>query len=68
MAGFSEFEFAGLVAVSAPTQEALDKACADVVQVSAGCNVELRPLDGRQAEAVGACLPLARGIAPKGAL
>ena len=68
VAGFSEFEFAGLVSVSAPTQEALDKACADVVQVSAGCNVELRPLDGRQGEAVGACLPLARGIAPKGAL
>jgi hypothetical protein len=68
VAGFSEFEFAGLVSVAAPSEEALEKACADIVQVSAGCNIELRPLDGRQAEAVGACLPLARGVAPKGVL
>ena len=68
VAGFAEFEFAGLVSVAAPTEEALAKACADVVQVAAGCTIELRPLDGRQAEAVGACLPLARGVAPKGLL
>ena len=68
VAGFAEFEFAGLVSLAAPTEEALAKACADVVQVAAGCTIELRPLDGRQAEAVGACLPLARGVAPKGLL
>ena len=68
MAGFAEFEFAGLVSVAAPTEEALEKACADIVQVSAGCKIELRPLDGRQAEGVGACLPIARGVAPKGLL
>ena len=68
VAGFAEFEFAGLVSVAAPTEEALEKACADIVQVSAGCKIELRPLDGRQAEGVGACLPMARGVAPKGLL
>ena len=68
VAGFAEFEYAGMVSVSAPSEEALEKACADVVQTSAGCGIELRPLDGRQAEAVGACLPLARGVAPKGFL
>jgi hypothetical protein len=68
VAGFSEFEFAGLVTVSAPSEEELERACADLVQVSAGYAIELRPLDGRQAEGVGACLPLARGVAPKGLL
>lgn len=68
VAGFSEFEFAGLVTVAAATEEALEKACADIVQVSAGCQLELRPLDGRQAEGVGACLPLARGVAVKASL
>jgi hypothetical protein len=68
VAGFAEFEFAGLVTVAAATEAGLEKACADIVQVSAGCKIELRPLDGRQAEGVGACLPLARGVAPKGLL
>ena len=68
VAGFSEFEFAGLVSVAAPTVAELERACEELVQVSAGCAIELRPLDGRQAEGVGACLPLARGVAPKGLL
>jgi hypothetical protein len=68
VAGFSEFEFAGLISVAAPSAAELERACADLVQVSAGCAIELRPLDGRQAEGVGACLPLARGVAPKGLL
>ncbi len=68
VAGFAEFEFAGLVTVAAPDLDALDKACADIVQAAAGCAIELRPLDGRHGEGVGACLPLARGVAPKGLL
>jgi len=68
VAGFAEFSYAGLVSVAAPSAEALELACADVVQTAAGCGIELRPLDGRQAEGVGACLPLARGVAPKGLL
>ncbi len=68
VAGFAEFEYVGLVSVSAATLEGLEKACDDVVQTSAGCGIELRQLDGRQGEAVGACLPLPRGVAPKGLL
>lgn len=68
VAGFSEFEFAGLVSVAAPSLIELEAASADVIQVAAGCAIELRPLDGRQAEGVGVCLPLARGVAAKGLL
>lgn len=65
VAGFAEFEYVGLLDVVAPTLEALERSCADVVQVSASCGVELRALDGRHEEGVAACLPLARGLALK---
>ncbi len=63
--GFSEFEYVGLVDVCAPNLEALERSCADVIQVSASCGVELRPLHGRHEEGGAACLPLARGLALK---
>ena len=66
VAGFAELAYAGVVDVCAPTTEALERACADVVQISAGCGIELRPLDRRHDQAVAACLPLARGLALKG--
>ncbi|MDP9419429.1 MAG: type VII secretion protein EccE, partial [Actinomycetota bacterium] len=66
VAGFAELAYVGLVDVCAATPEALELACADVVQVSASCGVELRPLDGRHEEGTAACLPLARGVARKG--
>ena len=65
VSGFAELEYVGLVDVCAPTPEALERACADVTQLSASCGVELRPLDGRHADAVAACLPLGRGLASK---
>ena len=65
VAGFAELAFAGVVDVCAPDVEALERACADVVQISAGCGIELRPLDRRHDHAVAACLPLARGLALK---
>jgi uncharacterized protein (DUF1778 family) len=65
VAGYAELEYVGLLDVCAPTPEALELACADVVQVSASCGVELRPLDGRHEEGVAACLPLASGLAPR---
>ncbi len=65
VAGFTEFEYVGVVDVCAPDAEALERACADVVQVSASCGVELRALDHRHEEGVAACLPLARGLALK---
>jgi hypothetical protein len=65
VSGYAEFEYVGLVDVVAPTLEALERSCADVVQVSASCGVELRALDGRHEEGVAACLPLGRGLAMK---
>ena len=66
VAGFAEHAYAGLVDVCAPTVEALERACADVVQISAGCGIELRPLHRQHDKGVAACLPLARGLALKG--
>ena len=63
VAGYAELEYVGLVAVAAPDLETLERACAEVVQLSAGAGVELRPLDGRHPAGVAACLPLARGVA-----
>jgi hypothetical protein len=65
VAGYAELEYVGLVDVCAGSLEDLELACADVVQVSASCGVELRSLDGRHEEGVAACLPLSRGLARK---
>lgn len=66
VAGFAELAYAGVIDVCAPDPATLDRACADVVQISAGCGIELRPLDRRHEQGVAACLPLARGLALKG--
>jgi hypothetical protein len=63
VAGFGELEHVGLVEVCAPDLEALERACADVSQISASCGIELKALDGRHEEGVAASLPLARGLA-----
>ncbi len=65
VAGYGEVEYAGVVVVSAPDVETLERACAAVVQVAAGCQVELRLLNGRHDQALAACLPLARSLAPR---
>jgi uncharacterized protein (DUF1778 family) len=65
VAGFAELEYVGLLDVCAPDEAALARACAELVGVSAGCAVELRPLNGRHDAGVAACLPLARGLAPR---
>lgn len=62
VAGFPEHEYIGVVSVSARDLDALDAAANALVQVSAGCGVELRALDGSHADGVAACLPLARGL------
>jgi hypothetical protein len=65
VAGFAEDEYIGIVNVSAPDLEYLEVAAAELVQISASCGVELKPLDGRHADGVAACLPLARGLAQR---
>ena len=66
VAGFAELAYAGVVDVCAPTAEALERACADIMQISAGCGIELHSLDRRHDQAVAACLPLTRGLALRG--
>lgn len=62
-AGHAAYRFSGYVAVSAPDEAALGQACARVEQAAALARLALRRLDGRQAAALGVCLPLGRGCA-----
>lgn len=64
--GYGEFDYVGLVTVTAPGAESMERACAELIQVAAGVGLELRALHGRHDAAAGACLPLARGIAGRG--
>ncbi|MEW6475257.1 MAG: SCO6880 family protein [Actinomycetota bacterium] len=61
--GHGEIDYVGLVAVTAADASTLDRDCATVVQAAAACGIDLRVLRGRQMAALGACLPLARGLA-----
>lgn len=65
VAGYTEFAYAGLVAVAAPDSARLELAADELVQTAAGTGVGLRPLHGRHDAALGACLPLARGLAAR---
>jgi hypothetical protein len=65
VAGYGEVEYAGVVVVSAPDVDTLERACAAVVEVATRCKVELRLLNGRHDQALAACLPLARSLAPR---
>jgi len=67
VSGFAELDYVGVVVVSAPDLDGLERATADAVQAGAGAGLELRPLDGRHDAAVAATLPLARSLAPRGA-
>jgi hypothetical protein len=61
VAGHTDVEFAGLIAVTASDPEALDAAVAQVVRAAAQAACEARPLYGRQAQGfLCAVLPLAR--------
>jgi type IV secretory pathway VirB4 component len=58
--GHAEFQFVGIVTVTAPDLDALDDACADVEQAAAQSFLDLRPLDARHDVAWLASLPLGR--------
>ena len=53
--------FVGVVDVCAPSADALDTACEQVLQAAANAHLELRRLDFRHGEAVVASLPIGRG-------
>ncbi len=65
VAGYGEFTYAGVVVVTAESEDELESAADHIAQVGAGIGLDLRPLHGRHDEAVCATLPLARGLAPK---
>lgn len=67
VAGFAELRFAGVVVVSARAPEALDAAAKAMVARADAVGVELKALSGRHDQALGACLPLARTLAPEAA-
>jgi len=62
VAGHAEYEYVGVVTVSASTAAALDDDSAAVVAAAAGCGVELRPLHGRHLAGLGASLPVPGGL------
>lgn len=62
VAGHAEYEYAGLVVVSATTLAALDDGGATLVAAAAGSGVELRPLHGRHLRGLGCSLPVPVGL------
>lgn len=64
-AGFGEFSYVGVVTVSAPGLEELERACDELDDVAASCAMELRALNGRHDLGLAASLPLARALVRK---
>lgn len=63
VAGHGDMRFAGLLAVTAETAEALEEACGAVETAATQALVDVRRLVGEQAEAfIAAALPLGRGL------
>jgi hypothetical protein len=63
VAGHGDLRFVGLLAVTAPTPDALDDACGQIESAAVQAMVDLRRLVGQQAEAfAAAALPLARRL------
>ena len=65
VAGYGEFSYAGIVTVTAPEFDDLERATSDVIQVAASIGLDVRPLHGRHDLAVAATLPIARGVVAK---
>lgn len=61
--GHAEFEFVGVITVTAPTLDALDDDCTAIEQAAAQCLLDLRPLDARQDLGWVASLPYGRALA-----
>ena len=60
--GHAEFQFVGIVTVTAADLDALDDACADVEQAAAQSLLDLRPLDARHELGWLASLPVGRAL------
>jgi hypothetical protein len=60
--GHAEFRFAGYVTVSAPDDDGLERACAEVEHAAQQARLELHRLYGEQESAFTFTLPLGRGL------
>ena len=60
--GHAEFQFVGIIDVTAQTLDELDDACADVEQAAAQSLLDLRPLDARHELGWLSSLPLGRTL------
>ena len=65
VAGYAEFEFSGVITVTAPDLETLDRHAAESEQLAAQAGLSVRRLDGQHDVALPLCLPLSRGIATR---
>ncbi|MGE3448819.1 MAG: SCO6880 family protein [Microbacteriaceae bacterium] len=63
--GHAEFEFVGLVTVTAAGIDELEEGCAAVEQTAAQCLLDLRPLDARHDSAWVTALPVGRVVRPR---
>lgn len=68
VAGYGEVSYAGIITVTARSEDALDEASEAVMMTAARVGIELRPLSGRHDSAVAATLPLARPLVPRALL
>ena len=62
VAGFAEFDFAGLITVSAKDEDSLGEDCDRIEQIAREHGLELRALDGRHDTAWATALPLGLGL------
>jgi hypothetical protein len=65
VAGYPELGYCGIVTVTALRSDDLNQVADEIVQVAAGCGMELRPLHGRHDAGLVATLPVARTLKPK---
>jgi hypothetical protein len=65
VAGYGEVSYAGIVVVTAQSEDELDEAAEAMVMTASRVGIELRPLSGRHDQAVCATLPMARPLVPR---
>jgi len=65
VAGYAEFEFSGVITVTAPDLATLDRHAAESEQLAAQAGLNVRRLDGQHDVALPLSLPLSRGIATR---
>ena len=65
VAGYGEVSYAGIVTVTAQSEDELDDAAEAMIMTASRVGIELRPLSGRHDQAVCATLPIARALVPR---